>query len=370
VENYFRFIAEEMREYMAWLGFRTVDEMIGRVDRLKVKKEVLEHPKYGDIDLSRLLAKPDVPKNYSLKNETRQEHGLEDTLDHRTLIPLCRNAIYDSASVTASIKINNTDRSVGTMTAGVAAKVHGIRGLAGGNVRISFTGSAGQSFGAFLPGGFSFTLAGDANDYVGKGLSGGEIIVKRNPRFTQRSTDNIIVGNVTLYGAISGEAYFEGVAGERFCVRNSGATAVVEGTGDHACEYMTGGYAVVLGNTGVNFGAGMSGGIAYVYDEEGEFLNKLNMEMVEVGSVEVKTEVEWLRKTIEKHLLNTGSEKAADILENFDVELYRFKRVIPKDFKRMKEAIEEAEKTGMSPDEARMKAFYGNISQMSRASGN
>ena len=370
IENYFRFIAEEIRGFMAWLGFRTIDEMIGRVDKLKIKKEVIRHPKYKNIDLSQILVKPDVPAHYDVKNVEKQDHDLKKTLDFETLIPMCKNAIIKGERMKACINIKNTDRSVGAMTAGLIARKFGMKGLDNNTIDITFLGSAGQSFGAFIPKGIVFTLVGDANDYVGKGLSGGKIIVKRDRSFSGTAADNIIVGNVALYGAIDGEVYIEGVAGERFCVRNSGATAVVEGVGAHACEYMTGGRTVILGPTGSNFAAGMSGGIAYIYNQMGDFENNLNREMVESSNLVDNKEIEWLKNVIRQHFENTDSKIAKIIISDLDNEVKKFVRVIPRDYKRMNDAIEEAVVSGMSIQEARMKAFYENATQESRISGN
>ncbi|HEY3798324.1 MAG TPA: glutamate synthase large subunit [Caulobacteraceae bacterium] len=362
VINYFFFVAEELRAIMAEMGFRTVSEMIGRVDRIDVAPAV-EHWKAHGVDLSRLLyAVPDVDDARGLWNSQHQNHGLERALDH-SLIAAAQPALDGKGPVQVERHVRNVNRTVGAMLSGEVARRHGHEGLAEGAISVKLTGTAGQSLGAFLARGVALELTGDANDYVGKGLSGGRVVV-RHPSGTSRDpTHNIIVGNTVLYGAIAGEAYFEGVAGERFAVRNSGAVAVVEGVGDHGCEYMTGGVVAVLGDTGRNFAAGMSGGIAYVYDPAGRFARLCNMAMVDLApigpalpvnrddealrprqravSVEnngmgdaLRFDAERLRILVERHHLYTGSARAAELLADWDKALTAFVKVTPKDYRR------------------------------------
>src|SRR5574337_96942 len=264
---------------MAELGFRTMDEMIGRVDRLDMKKAV-EHWKAKGLDYSSILYRPEVGPEVAIRKVREQDHGLEQSLDMTTIVPLCRPALERREPVGLRLPIRNVNRTVGTILGSQVTGRYGGEGLPEDTIRIHFTESAGQSFGAFIPRGITFTLEGDSNDYLGKGLSGGKIVVFPPKKATFVPEENILIGNVALYGATSGKAFFRGKAGERFCVRNSGAHTVVEGTGDHCCEYMTGGVAVVLGRTGRNFAAGMSGGMAFVLDEEGDFEVRLNKEMV------------------------------------------------------------------------------------------
>jgi glutamate synthase (NADPH/NADH) large chain len=283
VINYFFFVAEELRAIMAKLGFRTLDEMIGQVDRLDMRR-ALDHWKAKGIDLSRLLHQMPAKPGVAIWNVERQSHGLEAALD-RELIALAMPALEQGQPVRIARTVRNVNRTVGAMLSGEVAKRHGHAGLPPATIEVKLTGTAGQSFGAFLARGVALELTGDGNDYVGKGLSGGRIVVRQPPQSERDPTRNIIVGNTVLYGAIAGEAYFQGVAGERFAVRNSGAVCVVEGTGDHGCEYMTGGVVVVLGETGRNFAAGMSGGIAYVYDPSARFRSLCNLAMVELEPV-------------------------------------------------------------------------------------
>ncbi len=358
VINYFFFVAEELREIMAQLGVRTLNEMIGRVDLLDMRK-ALQHWKAKGVDLSRILHQVVPAPGVKIWNSERQDHGLEAALDH-DLIAAAKPAIESGQAVRLERKIQNVNRTAGAMLSGEIAKRYGHAGLPEDTISVRFEGTAGQSFGAFLARGVSLELVGDGNDYVGKGLSGGRIVV-RQPKNTRRDpTANIIVGNTVLYGAIAGEAYFEGVAGERFAVRNSGAVTVVEGTGDHGCEYMTGGVVVVLGKTGRNFAAGMSGGIAYVYDADGEFDSLCNPAMVTLSRIEppagsddqdaprqrsvsvensgmgdmMRFDAERLRILVERHLLHTGSARAKALLENWDVALGKFVKVLPVDYAR------------------------------------
>jgi glutamate synthase (ferredoxin) len=369
VVNFMRFIAEELREIMAQLGFRSVEEMVGRVDRLEPRRAI-DHWKAKGLDFTNLLYSPEVDPDWGRYCQDEQDHGLDKSLDLTVLLDLCKPAIERGEEVVADLPIRNVNRVVGTITGSEITLKHGAKGLPADTIRLHFRGSAGQSFGAFIPPGMSLSLEGDANDYVGKGLSGGKIAVfpPRESKFAAQ--DNIIVGNVALYGATSGEAYIRGMAGERFGVRNSGVNAVVEAVGDHGCEYMTGGRVVVLGPTGRNFAAGMSGGIAYVLDESGDFPGKVNAQMVDVGKVTDPTEITELRRLVERHLEHTSSDRARQVLDAWDDMLPKFARVIPRDYKRMLDAIRRAEEQGLVGDEAIMVAFEENARDLSRVGGN
>ena len=334
VVNYFFFVAEEMRQIMAKLGYRTVDEMVGRVERLEMR-EALSHWKAQGLDLSAILYNPPAPSRVARRCTTKQDHGIDTALDFK-LIEFSREAIDDGTAVEFRLPIRNVHRTVGAMLSGAISKKYGSAGLPADTIRCDFHGSAGQSFGAFLAPGVTLTLEGDANDYVGKGLSGGRIIVypPRGSSFVPE--DNILIGNVVLYGATSGEAFFNGMAGERFAVRNSGATAVVEGVGDHGCEYMTKGLVVVLGRTGKTFAAGMSGGIAYVLDETGEFRQRAcNRSGVDLDPMTDPRDVDLVRTLIEKHVEATNSPRGSWILENWYAMLPKFVKVFPHEFKRV-----------------------------------
>jgi glutamate synthase (NADPH/NADH) large chain len=362
VINFFFFVAEEVRELMAQLGFRGFDEMVGRVDKLDMR-DAVEHWKAKGIDLSRILYQPERAPGVAIRHCERQEHHLERALDQKFIV-LAAPALERGQPVVIENTIRNVNRTVGAMLSGEVAKRYGHVGLADNTIRISLKGTAGGSFGAFLARGITLELYGDANDYVGKGLSGGRVIVRQPPEVTRDPLDNIVVGNTVLYGAIAGEAYFQGVAGERFAVRNSGAVAVVEGTGDHGCEYMTGGVVVVLGDTGRNFAAGMSGGIAYVYDPERRFDAMANKAMAELEWVEpaepetghaedherprqravsvedsgmgdpLRFDAERLRILVERHHLYTGSARARELLDDWDTAVTRFVKIVPKDYRR------------------------------------
>jgi glutamate synthase (ferredoxin) len=355
VMNLMLFIAEELREYMAKLGFRTVDEMVGRSDMLQphIPKSAW---KAKNLDLSAILYRPDVPKGTPLRCVREQNHGLETTLDMRVLIDACRPALERGEKVTLHVPVRNTDRAVGTILGSRITCRYASGGLSEDTITINLTGSAGQSLGAFLPRGVTISLVGDANDYTGKGLSGGKIIVTPPEESVFDPEENIIIGNVALYGATGGEAYIRGAAGERFCVRNSGVKAVVESVGDHGCEYMTGGRVAILGRTGRNFGAGMSGGIAFVYDEDGSFPVRCNTEMVKLLPVDDEYEPE-LRQMVENHYRYTKSDKAAYLLENWKAEVRRFICVMPNDYAMMLRAIKRAQDDGYTGDEALMMAF-------------
>lgn len=333
VVNYFLFIAEEVRNLMAKLGFRTMNEMIGRVDKLKVKK-AFDHWKAKGLDLSTLLVKPNVDSTVATYCRESQDHGLEGILDNQ-LVAQCQPALERGEPVSLELPIRNVNRTTGTVLSSHVAKRYGTAGLPADTIQIKFTGSAGQSFGAFLSRGITLRLEGESNDYLGKGLSGGKIIVVPPKGVTFNPEETILIGNTSLYGATGGEGYFYGTAGERFAVRNSGVRAVIEGTGDHGCEYMTGGVIVVLGKTGRNFAAGMSGGEAYVLDEDGQFSLKCNMGMVELEPVVASEDKQTLRTLIEAHLKYTDSAKASRILDAWDVFLPKFVKVMPVDYKRV-----------------------------------
>jgi glutamate synthase (NADPH/NADH) large chain len=333
VVNYFFFVAEEVRELMAQLGVRRLSELIGRTDLLDMKKGV-EHWKAKGLDFSRIFAMPDVPAEVARFHCETQDHGLEKALDNR-LIELAQPALERGEKVLIETPIRNINRTVGTMLSHQIAKRYGHEGLPDDTIHIRFAGSAGQSFGAFLARGVVLDLVGDTNDYCGKGLSGGRISVQPSPKFRGEPSENIITGNVVLYGAIAGEAYFRGVAGERFAVRNSGARAVVEGVGDHGCEYMTGGTVVVLGTTGRNFAAGMSGGFAYVLDVDGEFARRCNTSMVDLEPLLPESEDEaTVKRLIENHARYTNSKRASQILEKWSEYRARFVKVFPKEYRR------------------------------------
>jgi len=369
VVNLLTFIAEDMRQYMARLGFRTVDEMVGQVHRLRQVKG-RGHWKSDSVDLSALLYQPDLDGNDGIYCTRSQEHGIEHSLDMRQLLDACQPAIEQGTSVRAEFPITNIDRVVGTVIGNEITKKHGAEGLPEDTIQLRFTGSAGQSFGAFIPRGMTLALEGDANDYIGKGLSGGRIVVFPPPNARYAAEDNILIGNVAFFGASSGEAYIRGVAGERFCVRNSGVHAVVEGTGDHACEYMTGGRVAVLGNVGRNFAAGMSGGVAYVYDPDGILAVSGNTEMVSYGPLETAAEFAELQGMIEKHVLHTGSTRGRQLLDNWDNSRQAFVRVMPHDYQRMLDTIRRLEAEGLSGEAALMAAFKANNQDLTRASGN
>ena len=353
VENFMRFIAQEMREIMAKLGFRTVDEMVGRTDRLKTKENI-KNWKASNLDLSQILYQPYAGSEVGRFKAQQQNHMLEKSLDMKKLLRMCKPALENQKSIRAKLKINNVDRVVGTIVGSEISKRYGENGLPEDTIKLTFVGSAGQSFGAFIPKGMSLELEGDANDYLGKGLSGGKIMVYPPKTSDYEPEKNILIGNVAFYGATSGEAYINGIAGERFCVRNSGVKAVVEGVGDHGCEYMTGGKAVILGKTGRNFAAGMSGGVAYILDFDEIYCNK---SMVLLEKIEAQEEMNEIKGMIEKHVEYTGSPLGKRVLDNWIDYSQRFTKVIPKDYKRMLQNIDKAHKAGLSGEEALMVAF-------------
>ena len=368
VVNFLRFTARNLREIMARLGFRTVDEMVGRTDLLEQREG--GHWKAAGLDLSRILYRPEAGPGVGRYCQIPQDHGIHRSLDVEVLLDLCRPAIERGEKVAAELTVRNTNRVVGTVVGSEITRRYGPDGLPEDTIHLKCKGSAGQSFGAFIPPGITLELEGDANDYFGKGLSGGKLILYPPEGSTFVARDEIIVGNVTFYGATGGEAYISGMAGERFCVRNSGVRAVVESVGDHGCEYMTGGQVVILGPTGRNFAAGMSGGIAYVLDEEGDFHLHCNQEMVDVEPLQVEEEIAALKAAIQRHVHYTGSSVGKRVLSRWDDTLPRFVKVFPRDYRRMLAALEQARATGLSGDEAVMVAFEENKRDLARVSGN
>jgi len=369
VVSFMRFIAQDLREIMAQLGFRTLNEMIGRVDRLE-PRHAIEHWKARGFDFSNILYQPDLGPEVGRYCQIEQDHGLDKSLDLTTLLDIARPAIERGEKVEARLPIRNVNRVVGTITGSEVTRKWGAAGLPEDTIRIHFTGSAGQSFGAFLPRGMTFSLEGDANDYVGKGLSGGKLIIFPPAAATFVAQENIIIGNVAFYGATAGEAYICGMAGERFGVRNSGLQAVVEAVGDHGCEYMTGGRVVVLGPAGRNFGAGMSGGIAYVLDERGDFRTRVNTQMVATAPLEDPEEIAEVRAMIERHLAHTGSVRAAQLLGSWSQTLGSFVKVMPRDYARVLACIKRAHEQGLAGDDAIMAAFEENARDLARVGGN
>jgi glutamate synthase (ferredoxin) len=368
IVNFMRFVAQEVREWMARLGFRTVNEMIGRTERLEVKGAV-EHYKAKGLDFSPIFYQPPVPPTVGRYCSILQDHGLQRCLDVTTLLPLCQPALARGERIEASLPIRNTNRVVGTMVGSEVTRRHGRNGLPEDTITLRFAGSAGQSFGAFIPKGMTLVLEGDANDYVGKGLSGGKIIVCPPPASTFRAMDNVIIGNVAFYGATAGEAYIRGMAGERFCVRNSGVNAVVLSVGDHGCEYMTGGRVVILGPTGRNFAAGMSGGIAYVYDEDGSFPKCCNLEMVRLFPLEHEEDIAEVQELLRKFYNHTGSERPLRMLQRWDEFRPRFVKLYPNDYRRVIETQKRFKARGLAEDEAIMAAFEENAHDLARAGG-
>ena len=368
VVNFMRFVAKEVRELLAQLGFRTLAEAVGHSECLEMRKAV-DHWKAQGVDLSAILHRPEISASVGRHCTILQKHGLENELDDTKLIPMCRPAIDHKRKVRAVLRIRNVNRTVGTRLGSEITRRHGADGLPEDTIHVHFKGSAGQSFMAFVPKGVTFTLEGDANDYLGKGLSGGKLVLLPPAEATFVVEQNVIAGNVALYGATSGEAYIRGLAGERFCVRNSGANAVVEGVGDHGCEYMTGGRVVVLGPTGRNFAAGMSGGIAYVLDENRELRRNCNMEMVGTGPLDDPGEIEMVLAMLRRHRELTGSQRARNVLVSWSLFRPLFVRVIPHDYRRVLEAQNKMLATGMSREEAEMAAFEANTKDAARLYG-
>lgn len=330
IVNFFRFLARDLREYMAMLGFRSVNEMIGQSDRLKVRNDI-KNWKFKHYDLSQIIHKPVVAPEVGKYKQIEQDFELEACLDNK-LIEYAKPALDKASKVAASFEIENINRTVGATLSHNVSKIYGSPGLPDNTIQFDFRGSAGQSFGAFLANGITFRLEGEANDYIGKGLSGGSLIVypDRNSKYV--AEENIIIGNVAFYGATSGKAFINGMGGERFCVRNSGAEVVVEGVGDHACEYMTGGRAIVLGPTGRNFGAGMSGGIAFIYDPENKIASNLNKAMVSLEKPG-EEDVKYLKEMISDHHYYTKSNLASRIIGDWSEEIQHFVKVMPNDYK-------------------------------------
>jgi glutamate synthase (ferredoxin) len=365
--NFMKFIAQEVRELMAQLGFKKITDMVGRTDVLEPYKAV-DHWKAKGIDLSSLLYSPPMGPEVGRFCTEIQDHGLEKSLDIKTLLEICKPAIEKGEKVTATMPIKNTDRVVGTILGNEITKIHW-DGLAEDSIKLHFQGSAGQSIGAFIPKGITIEVEGDANDYVGKGLSGGRIIIYPDAKATFAAEENIIIGNVALYGATAGELFVRGIAGERFAVRNSGVNTVVEGVGDHGCEYMTGGKVVILGQTGRNFAAGMSGGVAYVFDEKGDFNTRCNTQMVALESIDNESEAEELRLLIKKHADATKSQKAFKVLALWEESVTKFVKVMPRDYKRVLQAIAKAESDGLTGDDALNAAFEANSRDVARIGG-
>ena len=345
VVNYFFFVAEEVRQIMAEMGIRKFDDLIGRSDLLD-KKACVEHWKAQGLDFSKIFYQPDVPASVARLHTETQDHALEKALDQK-LVELAKPALDNGTKVNIEVAVKNINRTVGTMLSGEVAKRYGNAGLPDDTIHVRLNGTAGQSFGAFLARGVTLELVGEGNDYVAKGLSGGRIIIRPSDAFTPEPSNNIICGNTVMYGATDGESYLNGVAGERFCVRNSGATAVVEGVGDHGCEYMTGGTVVVLGQTGRNFAAGMSGGIAYVLDEQNDFVDRCNLAQVALEKVLPAAEQSMveprhhdtadeilLKGLLEKHAEYTGSPRAKAILADWDSYRGKFVKVYPNEYRR------------------------------------
>ncbi|MFM8721739.1 MAG: glutamate synthase-related protein, partial [Acidimicrobiaceae bacterium] len=343
VVNFFEFVAAEVREYLAQLGFRTLQEAVGRVDMLDARVAV-DHWKARGLDISPILMAPQNPYKQTPYKSTAQDHALNEALDNRLIID-CANSLDDGLPTNNEYAINNTNRTVGTMLGYEVTKRYGAKGLPDATIRLKFAGSAGQSFGAFVPRGIEMTLEGDSNDYLGKGLSGGRIILHPDRRAKFVAHENVIAGNVVGYGATSGEIFISGIVGERFCVRNSGVEAVVEGVGDHGCEYMTGGRVVVLGMTGRNFAAGMSGGISFVYDVDGGFGSRVNTELVDIVALE-KEDVTWLKTVISRHAALTNSVRAQEILADWKSSFAKICKVLPRDYARVIAEQSKREKVG------------------------
>jgi glutamate synthase (ferredoxin) len=368
VVNFMKFVAEELREIMAHLGFRTLNEMIGRTDKL-VPWKAIEHWKAKGLDLTPILHQPEVGPEVGRYRQIDQDHGIEKSLDVTKLLDICEPAIERGVRVHADLPIRNVNRVVGTIVGSEVTKKHGPNGLPDETIHLKFTGSAGQSLGAFMPRGMTIELEGDANDYFGKGLSGGKIIVYPPKGSTFVAEENIIIGNVALYGATAGEIFVRGMAGERFGVRNSGVSAVVEAVGDHGCEYMTGGRVVVLGRTGRNFAAGMSGGVAYVLDEAGDFATRCNKELVGLEKLADPDEIEEIWKLVQRHQAYTKSERAAKVLADWKNLVPKFVKVLPKDYARVLQSLKKVQSQGLTGDQAIMAAFEENVRDVARVGG-
>jgi glutamate synthase (ferredoxin) len=360
LENLMRFIAQEVREWMARIGVTNFTDLIGHVELLRQIAVPLES-KASNVDLSRLLYSPSVSELETKRYNTHpQDHRLEKEFDLRTLVPLCKNAVEKGEKLNYHLNISNRNRTLGTVLSSEISRAYGAKGLPDDTIHLNLYGSGGQSFGAFLAPGITLELRGDTNDYLGKGMSGGRVIIAPPRDSNFDPGENIIVGNVAFYGATSGEAYLRGVAGERFCVRNSGVKAVVEGVGDHGCEYMTGGRVVILGSTGRNFAAGMSGGVAYVWDKDGDFAshyNKGNVTLRKLGSADAGI----LHEMLEDHLSYTDSDRAKLILDDFETYLEQFVMLIPNDYQKIMDALEEAKELDLTEDEGLLFAFNSVI---------
>ena len=359
VVNFMRFIAQELREYMAKLGVKTVDELVGRTDFLEAREDVEGRGRASKVDLSNILNNPYVKEASSIKYDKKNVYDfeLEKTVDEKILIKKLSDAMDKKQKRSVEVDVTNTDRALGTLLGAEITRRFG-ESLAEDTYTVKCTGAGGQSFGAFIPKGLTLELVGDSNDYFGKGLSGGKLIVYPPTGVSYKEDENIIIGNVALYGATSGKAFINGVAGERFCVRNSGATAVVEGTGDHGCEYMTGGRVVVLGRTGKNFAAGMSGGVAYVLDDDTTLYKRVNKQLVSLEPVTNKYDVLELKQMITEHVAYTNSKKGKEVLDNFGEYLPKFKKIMPHDYKKMLNMIVQMEEKGLSSEQAQIEAFY------------
>ena len=371
VVNFMQFIARELREIMAACGFRSIQEMVGHAECLD-SAEAVNHWKAHGVDLTPIFHKPDVGDDVGTYCQMPQDHGLARALDNTRLLALCQPAIERGEPVRAELPISNVNRVVGTITGSEVTRKHGGKGLPDDTIHLKFHGSAGQSFAAFTPAGMTFVLEGDANDYLGKGLSGARIIVHPPAGSSFKAEENILIGNVAFYGATSGEAYINGIAGERFCVRNSGVNTVVEGVGDHGCEYMTGGRVIVLGETGRNFAAGMSGGVAYVYDIDGQFAKRLNHEMVNLYPLNEcgDDDLALVRHEIARHVELTGSARGRFLLDNWQAEMPKILKVFPRDYERMLACFRKVGEQGLTGDEAAMAAFDENLKDLARVGGN
>ena len=355
VINFMKFIAEEVREYMAKLGVKTVDELVGRADLLKRRDNITGRA--ANVDLSNILNTDFCKEKICYHEKNLYNFELEKTLDEKVLVKKFAKALDDRQKRSIEVDVTNTDRSFGTIFGSEITKKYP-EGLEEDTFTIKCNGAGGQSFGAFIPKGLTLELVGDSNDYFGKGLSGGKLIVYPPKGSTFKESENIIIGNVALYGATSGKAFINGVAGERFCVRNSGATAVVEGVGEHGCEYMTGGCVVILGTVGKNFAAGMSGGIAYVLDEQSDLYTKMNKELVFMREVTDKYDVLELKTMIQEHVAYTNSARGKEVLDNFGEYLPKFKKIMSYDYATMLKKIVQMEEKGLSSEQAKIEAFY------------
>ena len=370
VVNFFTMMAEGLREIMAELGYRTVNEMVGQTQSLKVLDDI-DHWKYQGVDLKPLLFKEKNAQGETLYCSIKQKHLIDDILDRKMMID-AKESLDNKTPVSLAYPVINTDRTVGAMISNEISKVYNDEGLPENTIKVKFSGSAGQSFGCFAANGLRFELEGDANDYFGKGLSGANLVVYPAKEATFKPSKNILIGNVALFGATAGKAFIRGIAGERFCVRNSGATAVVEGVGDHGCEYMTGGKAVVLGQTGRNFAAGMSGGVAYVLDEDNSFSGKCNMEMVELERVDSTDDISDLLELITEHFEHTQSDVAKALLDDWSNSVKQFVKVMPVDFKRMQTYMDQARNSGKfeTEYEVAVEAFDTHLQSLAAGKSN